>query len=166
MNIFFSGSVGNKVYNQLPVNQTNPLNNTNYFTGVLNYAKTALINPDGDPNNVNNVYVTNPNTTIVSLRNDNTNENGRFTDLYLEDASFIRCKNITVGYSLPQNILAKAHIYSLRVYANVSNAFIITKYTGMDPEVGSWNPLEAGYDGGYYPQSRVFTIGVNVKLTK
>jgi TonB-linked SusC/RagA family outer membrane protein len=166
LNIFFSGSVGNKVYNQLPVNQTNPLNNTNYFTGVLNYAKTALINPDGDPNNVNNVYVTNPNTTVVSLRNDNTNENGRFTDLYLEDASFIRCKNITVGYSLPQKLLAKAHIYSLRVYANVSNAFIITNYTGMDPEVGSWNPLQAGYDGGYYPQSRVYTIGVNMKLTK
>jgi TonB-dependent starch-binding outer membrane protein SusC len=166
LNIFFSGSVGNKVYNQLPVNQTNPINNTNYFTGVLNYAKTALINPDGDPDNVNNVYVTNPNTTIVSLRNDNTNENGRFSNLYLEDASFIRCKNITVGYTLPQNILEKAHIHSLRLYANVSNAFVITKYTGMDPEVGSWNPLEAGYDNGRYPQSRVFTFGVNVKLTK
>ncbi len=166
LNIFFSGNIGSKVYNQLPVNQMNPLNNTNYFTGVLNYAKTALIDPAGDKNDFNNVYVTNPNTTIVSLRNDNTNENGRFSNLFLEDASFIRCKNITIGYSLPQHILAKAHIYSLRLYANVSNAFTITKYTGMDPEVGSWNPLEAGYDGGYYPQSRVFTVGVNVKLTK
>ena len=166
LNIFFSGNFGNKVYNQLPVNQTNPLNNTNYFTRVLNYARTALINPDGDPNNVNNVYVTNPGTTVVSLRNDNTNENGRFSNLFLEDASFIRCKNITVGYNLPQNVLAKMHIYSLRLYANVSNAFIITKYTGMDPEVGGWNPLEVGYDGGYYPQSRVFSFGVNVKLTK
>ncbi len=166
LNIFFSGNVGNKVFNQLPVNQTNPLNNTNYFTGILNYAKTALIDHAGDRNDVNNVYVTNPNTTIVSLRNDNTNENGRFSNLFLEDASFIRCKNITIGYNLPQNILAKAHIYSLRLYANVSNAFTITKYTGMDPEVGSWNPLEAGYDGGYYPQSRVFSVGVNVKLTK
>jgi TonB-linked SusC/RagA family outer membrane protein len=166
LNIFFSGTVGNKVYNQLPVDQTDPLNNTNYFTGVLNYAKTALINPDGEPGNVNNVYVTNPNTTIVSLRNDNTNENKRFSNLYLEDASFIRCKNITVGYTLPQNILAKAHLHSLRLYANVSNAFIITKYNGMDPEVGSWNPLEAGYDNGRYPQSRVFTFGASVKLTK
>jgi len=166
LNIFFSGSVGNKVYNQLPVNQTNPLNNTNYFTGVLDYAKLALIDPNGDPTNVNNVYVSNPHTKIVSLRNDNTNENGRFADLYLEDASFMRCKNITLGYTLPKNILAKAHINSFRLYANVSNAFIITNYTGMDPEVGSWNPLQAGYDGGYYPQSRVFTIGVNVKLTK
>lgn len=166
LNIFFSGNVGSKVYNQMPVNQTNPLNNTNYFTGVLNYAKTALIDPAGDKNDFNNVYVTNPNTTIMGLRNDNTNENLRFSNLFLEDASFIRCKNITIGYTLPQNILAKAHIYSLRLYANVSNAFTITKYTGMDPEVGSWNPLEAGYDGGYYPQSRVFSVGVNVKLTK
>jgi TonB-linked SusC/RagA family outer membrane protein len=166
VNIFFSGNVGSKVVNRLPVNQTNPLNNTNYFTGVLNYARTALINPDGDPNNVNNVYVINPTTTIVSLRNDNTNENGRFTDLQVEDASFVRCKNITVGYTVPQKLLAKAHIYSLRLYANVSNAFIITKYTGMDPEVGGWNPLESGYDGGYYPQSRVFSFGLNVKLNK
>lgn len=166
VNIFFSGSVGNKVYNQLPVNQTNPLNNTNYFTKVLDYAKTALVDPAGDRNDFNNVYVTNPTTTITSLRNDNTNENGRFSNLFLEDASFVRCKNITVGYNLPQTLLAKARIYSLRVYANVSNAFTITKYTGMDPEVGSWNPLQAGYDGGYYPQSRVFSIGVNVKLNK
>jgi TonB-dependent starch-binding outer membrane protein SusC len=166
VNIFFSGSVGNKVYNQLPVNQTNPLNNTNYFTKVLDYAKTALVDPAGDRNDFNNVYVTNPSTTITSLRNDNTNENGRFSNLFLEDASFVRCKNITVGYNLPQTLLAKARIYSLRVYANVSNAFTITKYTGMDPEVGSWNPLQAGYDGGYYPQSRVFSIGVNVKLNK
>ena len=166
LNIFFSGNVGSKVYNELPVNQLNPLNNTNYFTGILNYAKTALIDPAGDKNDFNNVYVTNPNTTVMGLRNDVTNENLRFTNLFLEDASFIRCKNITIGYNLPQNILAKAHIYSLRLYANVSNAFTITKYTGMDPEVGSWNPLEAGYDGGYYPQSRVFTFGVNVKLTK
>ena len=108
LNIFFSGSVGNKVYNQLPVNQTNPLNNTNYFTGVLDYAKTALIDPNGDPNDVNNVYVTNPNTKIVSLRNDNTNENGRFTNLYLEDASFIRCKNITVGYNFSQKYTGKS----------------------------------------------------------
>ncbi|OIR01134.1 TonB-dependent receptor SusC precursor [mine drainage metagenome] len=166
LNIFFSGSVGNKVYNQLPIYQANPLNNTNYFTSVLDYAKTALINPNGDPNNVNNVYVTNPNTTIVSLRNDNTNENLRPTNLSIEDGSFIRCKNITLGYTLPQSILAKAHLYSLRLYANVSNAFIITKYTGMDPEIGSWNPLQSGWDNGYYPQSRVFTFGVNVKLTK
>jgi len=164
LNIFFSGSVGNKVFNQMPVSQNNPLNNTNYFVGVLDYARTALIDPTGNATNVNNVYVTNPNTKIISLRNDNTNENGRFSNLYLEDGSFIRCKNITLGYNLPKNLLAKIKINALRVYVNVSNVFTITKYTGMDPEVGSWDPLQAGYDGGYYPQPRVFTFGMNLKL--
>ena len=164
LNIFFSGSVGNKVFNQLAVSQNSPKNNTNYFVGVLNYARTALIDPTGDATNVNNVYVTNPNTKIISLRNDNTNENDRFSNLYLEDGSFIRCKNITLGYNLPKNLLAKIKINSLRVYVNVSNVFTITKYTGMDPEVGSWDPLQAGYDNGYYPQPRVFTFGMNLKL--
>ena len=142
----------------------NPLNNTNYFTGVLNYARTALINPNGDATNVNNVYVTNPNTTVVSLRNDNTNENDRFSNLSLEDGSFIRCKTIALGYTFPAKLLAKMKIHSLRVYVNVANVFTITKYTGMDPEIGSWNPLQSGYDNGNYPQSRVYTVGLNVKL--
>lgn len=164
LNIFFAGSYGNKVFNQLAMNLDNPIQNTNYFTGALNYARPALINPNGDATNVNNVYVTNPNTTIVSLRNDNTNENDRMSNLYLEDGSFIRCKTIALGYTFPAKLLAKIKIHSLRVYVNVANAFIITKYTGMDPEIGSWNPLQSGYDNGYYPQSRVYTIGLNVKL--
>jgi TonB-linked SusC/RagA family outer membrane protein len=164
LNIFFAGSVGNKVFNQLAMNLDNPIQNTNYFTGALNYARPALINPNGDATNVNNVYVTNPNTTIVSLRNDNTNENDRMSNLYLEDGSFIRCKTIALGYTFPAKLLAKIKIHSLRVYVNVANAFIITKYTGMDPEIGSWNPLQSGYDNGYYPQSRVYTVGLNVKL--
>ena len=164
LNIFFAGSVGNKVYNQLAATHNNPLTNTNYFTGVLNYARTALINPTGDATNVNNVYVTNPTTTVISLRNDNTNENDRFCNLALEDGSFIRCKTIALGYTFPSKLLAKIKIHSLRVYVNVANAFTITKYTGMDPEIGSWNLLQAGYDNGNYPQSRVYTVGLNVKL--
>ena len=164
LNIFFAGSVGNKVYNQLAATHNNPLTNTNYFTGVLNYARTALINPTGDATNVNNVYVTNPTTTVISLRNDNTNENDRFCNLALEDGSFIRCKTIALGYTFPSKLLAKIKIHSLRVYVNVANVFTITKYTGMDPEIGSWNLLQAGYDNGNYPQSRVYTVGLNVKL--
>ncbi|WP_428232801.1 SusC/RagA family TonB-linked outer membrane protein [Flavobacterium sp.] len=164
LNIFFSGSVGNKVYNQVALSQNNPLNNTSYFVGVLDYARTALIDPNGSDSDVNNVYVTNPNTTIPSLRNDDTNENSRMTNIALEDASFIRCKNITLGYNFPKKILEKVHLDSVRFYANVTNVFIITKYSGMDPEIGSWDPLQAGYDAGYYPQARLYTFGFNVRL--
>jgi len=166
LNIFFSANVGNKIYNQLAVSQTNPLNNTSYFTSVLNYAKLALINPNGSATDVNNVYVTNPNTNIVGLRNDNTNENLRPSDLYIEDGSFIRCKNITLGYRLPENIMKKLRLYSLRLYFTVTNAFIITKYSGMDPEIGSYDPLKSGWDNGYYPQSRTYTLGFNLGLSK
>ena len=107
LNIFFSGSYGNKVFNQLAVAQTNPQNNTSYFTSVLNYAKLALVNPNGSASDVNNVYVTNPNTTIVGLRNDNTNGNNRPNSLFIEDGSFLRCKNITLGYRLPESLLSK-----------------------------------------------------------
>jgi TonB-dependent starch-binding outer membrane protein SusC len=84
--------------------------------------------------------------------------------LFIEDGSFLRCKNITLGYQLHESLLSKISVQSVRLYANVSNVFIITKYKGMDPEIGSWNPLQAGWDGGYYPQPRIFTIGANITL--
>lgn len=166
LNVFFSFNYGNKVFNTLQVSQSNSQNNTAYFTSVLDYAHLAMVNPQGSSTDVNNVYVTNPNTTVVGLRQDNTNGNSRPSDLFLEDGSFIRCKNITLGYRLTDHILSKISVHSLRVYANVSNAFIITKYKGMDPEVGSWNPLQAGWDGGNYPQPRIFTIGANLTFNK
>jgi len=164
LNIFFSGSYGNKVFNQMAIQQSDPQNHTTYFKSVLNYAKLAMVNPAGSSSDVDNVYVTNPNTTIVGVRNDNTNSNNRPNSLMIEDGSFLRCKNIKLGYGLPENILSKIAVRSVNIYVNVSNAFIITKYKGMDPEIGSWNPLQAGWDSGYYPQPRVFTIGANITL--
>ena len=163
---FFSASIGNKVFNQLTISQTNPQNNANYFKSVLDYARVEYIDPNASPDNFYNAFVTNPGTKIAGLRNDNTNENNRPSDLFIEDGSFVRCKNITLGYRVPERILSKVHMHELRIYVNVSNAFIITNYSGMDPEIGSWNPLKAGWDGGYYPQPRTFTFGVNLNLTK
>lgn len=166
MNIFFSATFGNKVLNALRINGENPGASYGYLKVLNDHAALALIDPNGSAADVNNVYVTNPNTTIVGVRNDNSNANSRFSDLYLEDGSYIRCKNITIGYNFPERIAQKMHIGSLRMYVNESNAFLITKYKGLDPEVGSYNPLQAGIDGGVYPQSRVFTFGINVGLTK
>ncbi len=166
LNVFLSSSLGNKVFNQLLISQTNPQNNTNYFRTVMDYARVEYKEPGASPANFHNAYVSNPNTKIVGLRNDNTNENSRPSDLFIEDGSFIRCKNITLSYRFPGKLLSKAHIHALRVYMTVSNAFIITNYSGMDPEIGSWNPLQAGWDGGYYPQPRTFTIGANLNFTR
>ena len=164
LNIFFAGSYGNKVFNQVGVSQTDSQNNTSYYTDILGYARLALVDPNGSASDINNVYVTNPNTTVVGLRNDNTNGNNRPNNLFIQDASFLRCKNITLGYRVPEKILSKISVSSFRVFATVSNAFVITKYKGTDPEIGSWNPLQSGWDGGYYAQPRVFTFGANITL--
>jgi TonB-dependent starch-binding outer membrane protein SusC len=166
LNIFFTANVGNKVYNQLRMEGEYPNTSYGYFKALTNYARLALIDPNGSATDPENVYVTNPGTKIPGLRNDNTNGNNRNSDLYVEDGSFVRCKTISLGYTFSEKLLQKAHVSSLRVYANVSNAFLITKYKGMDPEIGGWNPLEVGYDNGYYPQPRVFTIGASLQLTK
>ncbi|WP_224750962.1 SusC/RagA family TonB-linked outer membrane protein [Mucilaginibacter pankratovii] len=164
LNIFFAGSYGNKVFNQVGVSQTDSQNNTSYYTDILGYARLALVDPNGSASDINNVYVTNPNTTVVGLRNDNTNGNNRPNNLFIQDASFLRCKNITLGYRVPEKILSKISVSSFRVFATVSNAFVITNYKGTDPEIGSWNPLQSGWDGGYYAQPRVFTFGANITL--
>ncbi len=166
LNIFFNANIGNKVFNQLHVNGENPGTSFGYLKSLMNYAKLTLIDSAKSATDINNVYVSNPGTRIPGVRNDNTNDNNRFSDKYIEDGSFVRCKNISLGYTFPAKLLEKLQVKSLRVYVNVSNAFIITKYSGMDPEIGSWDPLNAGVDYGFYPQPRVFTIGANIQLNK
>lgn len=84
----------------------------------------------------------------------------------VEDGSFLRFSNITLGYSLPVEALSRNRISSLRIYCTVNNAGIITKYTGLDPEVSTRNSnyVTPGVDSSPYPRSRTFIAGVNVKF--
>lgn len=164
LNIFFTANLGNEVVNGMRVNGDNPLTNNGFLTSLNDYAQLALIDPNGSASDVNNVYVTNPNTNIVGLKNNDSNRNNRFSDRYVENGSHIRCKNVTIGYRFPTELIQKIRMSSLRVYFNITNSYLITKYKGMDPEVGSWNPLQAGIDSGFYPQSRTFTFGLNLGL--
>lgn len=86
------------------------------------------------------------------------------SDFYLENGSFVRMKNIQLGYTFPQRLVSKAKLSSFRIYAAIDNAFTITKYTGFEPELGATSPLSLGIDRGVYPQARSFRVGVNVKL--
>ncbi|WPU98419.1 TonB-dependent receptor [Mucilaginibacter sp. cycad4] len=164
LNIFMTGNYGNKIYNQLKVNRDNPNQNFGYFPSVLDFAKIGLINPAGSSSDINNVFITNPSTNVVRISQGSGNDNQRFSDKYIESGSFLKCKSIALGYNFSNSILNKIKLRSLRVYVNVTNVFTITKYTGYDPEIGSWNPLAAGIDNGYYAQPRVYTVGLNVSL--
>ncbi len=83
---------------------------------------------------------------------------------YLEDASFIRLKNITLGYTIPESITSKWHISKLRANISASNLLTFTNYKGLDPEVSSQggNQNTAGYDWATVPQPRTIQVGLNV----
>lgn len=85
---------------------------------------------------------------------------------WVEDASYIRLKNITLGYAVPPAVLSKYGVKQLRVYASAMNVFTITDYTGYDPEVSSFNSNDAqlGIDFGSYPTSRAFLFGIDLSF--
>lgn len=100
----------------------------------------------------------NPSNTLPRVTLDGV-RNGIHSSFYMEDASYLRLKNVELGYSLSPKILSRAGIKSLRLYGNVQNAFTITKFKGFDPEqtVGQTRAQA-------FPQVRVMTMGVNVNF--
>ena len=86
------------------------------------------------------------------------------TDLYIEDGSYIRLKNITLGYNFPKNIASKILAKQIRVYVSAQNLLTITSYSGLDPEANFYdqNSLQPGIDYGVYPNYRSYTAGINV----
>lgn len=91
------------------------------------------------------------------------NVNWQSSDLYVYDGSYIRLKNIQLGYTLPKNLTSKVFVSSLRVYVAAENLLTFTKYHGFDPEISSGG-TSLGIDYGVYPQARVFTIGANLSF--
>jgi hypothetical protein len=90
------------------------------------------------------------------------NSNIRVSDRYVQDGSFIKLKNIQLGYTLPATSL-KNVCKSLRVYLQVRNALTLTKFTGLDPEIAG-GIMDTGIDRGAYPQARSFSFGLDIKL--
>ena len=133
LNSSFRGQVGGYIYNSARL--------------VGGYTERALPNNNNSLSNVLDFYSGAANPAF-----DNVNGNVKFSDYFLEESSFLRCDNIVLGYRVP-NFLKNS---SLRVYGAVNNAFIITDYSGQDPE--NFNSI----DNNFYPRPRVYTIGLNL----
>ena len=87
------------------------------------------------------------------------------TNRYVEDGSYLRLSSINIGYTLPQPVLKKAHMTTLRIFFTASNLFCVTKYSGADPEVDTRskvNPLATGVDFSAFPRNRSYNFGLNV----
>ena len=141
MNIFLNAVTGNSVFNAVKYTGLNAS-----FPG---YNLLADSKDAWSPTN------TDTNIPVLSST-DNNNNFGRISDFYIEDASFLRLRNLSIGYTVKESWLnGKA---KLRFFISGQNLFTITKYSGMDPEVGLDN---FGMDLGRYPLSRIYMTGVN-----
>jgi TonB-dependent starch-binding outer membrane protein SusC len=148
LNMFFYGSSGNKI-----INYVKRWIDYGQFSGGLSH--DALYNSWGSP------YVAKEKATLPMLdNNSNTQEN---SEAFIEDGSFLRMKSVKLGYTLPVEILKKAQIKSISVYAQMTNVFTLTKYSGLDPEYDSTGTA-TGVDQGSWPTPRQIMFGINIGL--
>lgn len=142
INLFFHGVQGRDLYNQGAMVVPFVNDNGNVWKEGANRRWTYE----------------NPSNSHPRLFNDNTRLTMR-SDYYVEDASFLRLKNVEVGYTLPRRLMKKLKMESVRVYAGVQNAFTITSFNGWDPERPATN-----ISSDVYPQVRVYNMGINVNF--
>jgi TonB-linked SusC/RagA family outer membrane protein len=143
LSVFTYASSGNDVYRALERNG----NYTNKFRSVLN----RWTGP-GTTNDARN-----PRYSFTDANN-----NARVSDRYVEDGSFIKVRNILLGYNFKIKPIQKL-FKTVRLYAQVKNAFTFTKYTGYDPEISA-SQSDVGVDRGAYPQARTYSLGLDIKF--
>lgn len=139
LSLFFQGVYGSEIFNGVRM-RTEGSGNEATLSTAMRDVWTA----------------TNPNGSIPSPKSPYHSVS---SSRYVEDGSYLRLKDLTIGYTLPEKWTKKMHMQRWRFYISMSNLFTITDYTGYDPEVGMW-----GLDWGNYPQSRTFMFGTNINF--
>ena len=167
VSIMFTGSYGNDVLNYQRRWLENPRENTNLLKSALGYAQLELIDPNG-PNDYRNVQIVggDPYMPRIGASSASSASNYRLSNRFVEDGSYVRLKNISIGYNLPKDLYSKYGISNIKVYSNMQNVLTFTKYKGYDPEVGAinQNQLLNGIDNGRYPSPITTTLGLTVNF--
>jgi len=163
LTVYLNGSYGNDVFNQTRRRIDDPRQSHNLSTRALGYARLGLIDPDGG-NNFRNIQVVGGDSDMPRLSPSDANTNYRISDRFVEDGSYLRIQNISLGYTVPRKIVQKLSIDNLRIYTNIQNLYTFTKYKGYDPEVGAinQNATLTGIDDARYPSPRIYTFGLNL----
>jgi hypothetical protein len=159
LQLFFQGVSGNEVYNYL---EQNKLQTDGTSGGLGASMRNVFYAVHEDPNDQNSPWINGmpgsdgsiPNSSVMGSPN-NKLESTRF----VEDASYLRLKNIQLGYTLPRHITERIGVEKLRFYVAGQNLLTFTKYKGLDPEVGS-----DGRDYGNFPQARTLLFGLNMNF--
>jgi hypothetical protein len=149
LSVFVQGSQGAKIFNFLRW-QLEKMDNPYY-----NQLRSVM----------DRYTATNTNGKLPRFTRDNTN-NVYISDRYVEDGSYVRIQNISLGYRIPKNILGKAKINNARIYVTVQNLKTFTDYSGYDPEIGAFNNniKLMNVDMGHYPNPRSYTIGASLEF--
>jgi TonB-linked SusC/RagA family outer membrane protein len=182
LTLFLSGSYGNKVFNYTAMQLSNMKSVwDNQLAVVTDRARLTAIDAnkaypalavDGESTiwawneDIDNIRVANPGTKIPRVIANDPNDNDRISDRYVEDASYLRIKNITLGYTLPGHLARRLYVDNVRVYVNLQNVYTFTEYSGYDPEVGvsTLSDNVYGLDNGRYPAPQVYTLGLNLSF--
>jgi len=151
LSVFFQGQAGNEIYNATKFWLTNSGYNYNKGVDILD-RWTGEGTSDSEPR-------------VSTI---DANQNARGSDRYIEDGSYLRLKNIQIGYTLPRNYAQTIGMKNLRVFFSGSNLLTFTKYSGYDPEVGvaraTLGDRTVGFDEVTYPQNKSFIFGLNLTL--
>jgi hypothetical protein len=147
LSVLFQYNVGNKIYNSAASNTQGMSTDYGQDVAVLNRWTP-----------------TNTNTNIPRAVFGDPNTNARNSDRFLEDGSYGRFKTVTLGYTFTSALATRAHIRSLRIYAQAQNLVTFTKYSGLDPEVNSFSISNTalGTDFFTFPQARTITGGITL----
>ncbi len=152
--LFIQGSQGNKIYDLSRYYSD--------FFDLSNYNKSDRILNAWTPQNTN--------TDVPRVSLNDLNNNIRPSSYYVQDGSYLRLKTIQVGYSLPKRLLKKLKASEIRVYIEAYNLLTITKYQGLNPEIGLQNytssdrNLDIGVDRGVYPSSKTISLGFDINF--
>lgn len=145
LTLFFQGTQGNNMYNGMK---------------MWLYRSDRLENVSADL--VNAWTPENPNTDIPRNVSTDPNSNIRPSDYFLEDGSYLRLRNLQIGYTLPNTLTSKASIAKARVYFSAYNLLTFTDYTGFDPGISNSGLFTRGVDRGFYPLTKSFVVGINL----
>ncbi len=138
------GTYGNDIFNGM---QRQDLPNTNRTTAILD-----RWTGEGTSDKI-------PRFTFLDVNN-----NYRVSDLYIEDGSYLRVKNLQIGYTIPASFLNRIKATKWRFYISAENLLTFTKYTGTDPEIGAMSSFDIGIDRGVYPHARTFRLGTSISF--
>ncbi len=165
MSIYMQGSYGNKIFN-FTRRQTEGMTSgyTNQLATVNDRTRVRLIDPDGDTSDPDNYTVELSSAGMPRATSTNPNNNTRISDRYIEDGSYLRIQNLSLGYRFSPGMVSRIGIDNVRIYGSVQNLYTFTNYSGYDPEIGAYNqnPMLMGVDNGRYPLPRTFTMGINI----